>query len=214
MLQWAYTEGQSLVKVNLPATLDLVGSKQFLLCPSAVILLKVVPCRLPAPAAQGLISTWGLWWGGWRPTWMRQHIHLYILLWILTVRVSTGTHWGAWIPDCHMRTIVTRCSTIFICWIISWPASHTFWSLNRRINLQAQRVLNDVIKIQISDWLEENLMRGSRVYPIIPALSGSVWGIILISDPEICFTLIAIAMAIHFWTKIVFIDTWQYREGI
>lgn len=208
VLQWAHTEGQGLSEVNSSATLDLVGSKQFMLSPSAVILLKVVPCSLPVPAAQGLISTWGLWWVGWGPPWMRQHIHfcscrcpLCILLWILIVRVSMGTHWGAWIPDCYMRTTVSSCSTIFNCWIISWPFRYILWSLNRRTNLQAQRVLNDAIKIQISDWLEENLMRGSWVYPAIPALSGPVWGIILVSDPEICFTRIAVAMAVHFWQR-------------
>ena len=55
------TEAKGLVEVNSPAILDLVGSKQFMLSPSAVILLRAVPCRLPVPAAQGLISTRGLW---------------------------------------------------------------------------------------------------------------------------------------------------------
>lgn len=208
MLQWAYTVGWGLVEVNSPAILDLVGSKQFMLSPSAVILLRAVPCRLPVPAAQGLISTRGLWWVGWGPPWMRQHIHLCsgrsplcILLWILMVRVSMGTHWVAWILDCYVRTTVSSCSTIFNCWIISWPFSHILWSLNRRTNLQAQRGLNDAIKIQISDWLAENLMRGSWVYSIIPGLSGPVWGLILVSDPEICFPLIAVTMAIHFWQR-------------
>ena len=35
--------GQGLVEVNSSAILGLVGSKQFMLSPSAVILLKVVP---------------------------------------------------------------------------------------------------------------------------------------------------------------------------
>ena len=106
-----------------------------------------------------------------------------------------------WIPDCYMRPTVSSCSTVFNCWIILWLFSHILWSLNRRTNLQAQRVLNDAIKIQNSDWLEENLMRGSWVYPAVPALSGPVWGIILVSDPEICFTWIAVAMAVHFWQR-------------
>ena len=39
---------QGPLEVESSATLDLVGSNQFLSCPMAIFLLKVVPCPLPS----------------------------------------------------------------------------------------------------------------------------------------------------------------------